>query len=68
LLSAVFFPSFSAPKRRSSAQQGAGQAGGAAAAVDAEFGGGEGAEVETGLAEAGICFFIFFNYQEAIVA
>jgi hypothetical protein len=44
------------------------QTGGATAAVDAEFGGGERAEVESGLAEAGVGFRIFFDSEKAIVA
>ncbi len=53
---------------RSSAEQGTGEAGGAAAAVDAEFAAGEGAEVESGLAEAGVCFVIFFDGEQTVVS
>ena len=53
---------------RSSAEQGTGEAGGAAAAVDAEFAAGEGADVESGLAEAGVGFVIFFDGEQTIVS
>lgn len=53
---------------RSSAEQGTGEAGGAAAAVDAEFAAREGAEVESGLAEAGVCFVIFFDGEQTVGA
>src|ERR1700688_212914 len=49
-------------------EEGAGEAGRAAAAVDAEFGGGEGAEVESGLAEASAGFGIFGDGEEAVVS
>ena len=45
-----------------------GEAGGAAAAVDADFAAGEGAEVESGGAEAGVGGAIFFDSEQAVVA
>jgi len=54
--------SFSRPQYR------AGQAGGAAAAVYAEFVGWESADIECGLTEAGVCLFIFFDGQQALFA
>src|ERR1700722_12672542 len=44
------------------------QTGRAAAAVDAEFGTGEGAEIESGLAEAGVRVAILFDGEEAIIS
>ena len=44
------------------------QTGGATAAVDAEFGGREGAEVESGLAEASVGLGIFFYGEETVIA
>ena len=49
-------------------QQGAGEAGGAAAAVNADFGGGEGADIESGLAEAGVGLGIFCDCEQAIIS
>jgi hypothetical protein len=54
--------------RRWPAKQGAGEAGGAAAAVDTEFTAGEGAKVESGFAEAGVRFVIFFDGEQTVVS
>jgi hypothetical protein len=51
-----------------SAQQGTGQAGGAAAAVDAEFIASEGADVEAGCAQARVGFAVLFDSQQALAA
>src|SRR5579863_1767136 len=51
---------------RSSAQQGAGQTGGAAAAVDADFAGGESADVKSGVAEAVVGVVILFDGEQAV--
>ena len=53
---------------RLSPQQRTRQAGGAAAAVDAEFAAGEGADVETGGTEFCVGVFIFFYRKETVVA
>src|ERR1017187_5990407 len=49
-------------------QQRARETRGAAAAVDAEFAAGESADVESGLAQAGIRVAIFFDSEQALVA
>src|SRR5258708_2867433 len=49
-------------------EQWSGQAGGPAAAVDAEFAAGEGVDVESSLAETGIRAAIFFDCEQAVVA
>ena len=49
------------------AQQGPSEAGWAAAAVDAEFAARESAEIESGLAEAGVGVAIFFDGEETVV-
>src|SRR5271154_6164518 len=51
-----------------SPQERARQAGGAAAAVDAEFAAGEGVDVEAGGAQAGVGFAVLFNGQQALAA
>jgi hypothetical protein len=48
--------------------EGAGEAGGATAAVDTEFAAGESAEVESGAAEAGVGVAIFFYGEQSVVA
>src|ERR1700735_481666 len=53
---------------RLSAVEGAGEAGGATAAVDTEFAAGESAEVESGAEEAGVGVQIFFYGEQAVVA
>ncbi len=53
---------------RLGAQEGSSEAGGAAAAVDAEFAAGEGANVESVFAQAGVRVAIFFDGEQAIVA
>src|SRR5580700_3896429 len=50
------------------AQNRAGEAGGATAAVDADFAAGKGADIESGLAKAGVGFVVFFDCQEAIIS
>lgn len=54
--------------RALSAQQRSSKTGRPAAAVDADLAGGEGADVESGPAQAGIGFAIFFDGQQALVA
>lgn len=49
-------------------QQGAGEAGGTASAVDAEFGAGEGLDGEAGGSEAGVGGGVFFEGDQAMVA
>ena len=52
----------------STPQQGASEARRATAAVDAEFGGGEGADIESGATKACVGFLIFFDGEQAIVS
>jgi hypothetical protein len=54
--------------RALSAQQRSSKTGRPAAAVDADLAGGEGADVESGPAQAGIGFAIFFDGEQALVA
>ncbi len=49
------------------AQQWSREAGGAAAAVDTEFGAGESAEIESGVAEPRVGFFVFGDGEQAII-
>ncbi len=51
-----------------SAKQGAGQAGGTAAAIDADFTAGEISHIESGLAQSFVRAAIFFDRQQALAA
>jgi hypothetical protein len=52
----------------STSEQRARQAGGSAAAVDAEFAAGEGADIEPSMAKAGVGLAIFFDREQALPA
>lgn len=49
-------------------EQRAGEAGGAAASVDADLAAGEGSHIETGLAEAGVGSMVLSNCHQALPA
>lgn len=51
-----------------SPQQRASETGGATAAVDAEFAAREGADVESGLAQAGVRAAIFFDREQTMIS
>ena len=53
---------------KAGSQERAGQASGTAAAVDADFGTREGADVEPGLAQAGVGLAVYFDREQAVAA